>query len=64
MNDSTVTLDQLVDWLARFRDLVTEKQSYLTELDSAIGDAAKIREVMKGYGPVTEMKLSDPRFSP
>lgn len=30
----------------------------------AIGDAAKIREVMKGYGPVTEMKLSDPRFSP
>ncbi|MFT3756568.1 MAG: pitrilysin family protein [Pseudoxanthomonas sp.] len=30
----------------------------------AIGDAAKIREVMKGYGPLTEMQLSDPRFSP
>lgn len=30
----------------------------------AIGDAAKIRDVMKGYGPVTEMKLTDPRFSP
>lgn len=30
----------------------------------AIGDAAKIRTVMQGYGPVTEMKLTDPRFSP
>lgn len=30
----------------------------------AIGDAAKIRDTMKGYGPLTEMKLSDPRFAP
>ena len=30
----------------------------------AIGDAAKIREAMKGYGPLTEMKLTDPRFAP
>ena len=30
----------------------------------AIGDAAKIRRVMQGYGPLTEMKLTDPRFSP
>ncbi|RZA21194.1 MAG: insulinase family protein [Lysobacteraceae bacterium] len=30
----------------------------------AIGDAAKIRDVMKGYGPLTEMKLTDPRFAP
>ena len=30
----------------------------------AIGDAAKIRAVMQGYGPLTEMKLTDPRFSP
>jgi predicted Zn-dependent peptidase len=30
----------------------------------AIGDAAKIRKVMQGYGPLTEMKLTDPRFSP
>lgn len=30
----------------------------------AIGDAAKIRKVMQGYGPVTEMKLTDPHFSP
>ena len=30
----------------------------------AIGDAARIRDTMKGYGPLTEMKLTDPRFSP
>lgn len=29
-----------------------------------IGDAAKIRSLLKAYGPVTEMRLSDPRFSP
>jgi zinc protease len=29
-----------------------------------IGDAAKIREVAKKYGPVTEMKITDPRFRP
>jgi len=29
-----------------------------------IGDAAKIREQVKKYGPVTEMKISDPRFAP
>lgn len=30
----------------------------------AIGDAAKIRDWMKAYGPLTEMKLTDPRFTP
>ena len=30
----------------------------------AIGDAAKIRDTMKTYGPLTEMKLTDPRFTP
>jgi len=29
-----------------------------------IGDAAKIRGLLKAYGPVTEMRLSDPRFTP
>lgn len=30
----------------------------------AIGDASAIRPIMQKYGPVTEIKLSDPRFSP
>jgi predicted Zn-dependent peptidase len=29
-----------------------------------IGDAAKIRDAVKEYGPVTEMKITDPRFAP
>jgi zinc protease len=29
-----------------------------------IADAAKIRDAVKKYGPVTEMKISDPRFAP
>ncbi len=29
-----------------------------------IGDAAKLRDQIKKFGPVTEMKISDPRFSP
>jgi predicted Zn-dependent peptidase len=29
-----------------------------------IGDAAKIRDAVRKYGPVTEMKLTDPQFAP
>ncbi len=29
-----------------------------------IGDAAKIRDAVKKYGQVTEMKITDPRFAP
>ena len=29
-----------------------------------IGDAAKIRDAVQKYGPVTEMKITDPRFAP
>lgn len=29
-----------------------------------IGDAEKIRDAVNKYGPVTEMKLTDPRFAP
>lgn len=29
-----------------------------------VGDAAHIRDVVRKYGPVTEMKITDPRFSP
>ena len=29
-----------------------------------IGDAAKIRDAVSKYGPVTEMKITDPRFVP
>ena len=49
-----VTLDQLVDWLSRFRDLVVEKKDYLTELDSAIGDADHGSNMARGMNAVME----------
>ena len=50
----TVTLDTLVDWLSRFRDDVTEQVSYLTELDSAIGDADHGSNMTRGMNAVIE----------
>ena len=53
------TLEQLVDWLGRFRDLVNEKQAYLTELDSAIGDADHGSNMARGMNAVLE-KVGEP----
>jgi dihydroxyacetone kinase-like protein len=54
MSGGTVTLDQLVSWLSRFRELVTEQQAYLTELDSAIGDADHGANMTRGMNAVME----------
>jgi dihydroxyacetone kinase-like protein len=56
---ATVTLQQLVDWLARFRDLVTANQAQLTELDSAIGDADHGSNMARGTTAVMD-KLGEP----
>jgi dihydroxyacetone kinase-like protein len=56
---ATVTLQQLVDWLARFRDLVTANQAQLTELDSAIGDADHGSNMARGMTAVMD-KLGEP----
>jgi len=53
------TLEQLVDWLGRFRDLVNEKQAYLTELDSAIGDADHGSNMARGMNAVLD-KVGEP----
>ncbi len=54
MAHGTVSLDHLIDWLSRFRDLVTEQQNYLTELDSAIGDADHGSNMTRGMTAVME----------
>jgi len=54
MSTSTISLDQLIAWLSRFRDLVNENQSYLTELDSAIGDADHGSNMVRGMKAVGE----------
>jgi dihydroxyacetone kinase-like protein len=51
---TTVSLPQLTAWLAAFRDLVTEQRNYLTELDSAIGDADHGSNMARGMAAVME----------
>ncbi|TFD40117.1 dihydroxyacetone kinase subunit L [Cryobacterium sp. TMT1-19] len=60
MTNDTISLDQLTGWLTRFRDLVTEQVSYLTELDSAIGDADHGSNMTRGMGAVLEKIQASP----
>jgi dihydroxyacetone kinase-like protein len=54
MTDGTVPLSKLVDWLRRFAEHVTEQRAYLTELDSAIGDADHGANMARGMTAVME----------
>ena len=47
-----LTLDDLTGWLRRFQQLVTENRGYLTELDSAIGDADHGANMDRGMAAV------------
>ena len=47
-----VTVDRLVAWLSAFRDAVHEHGDYLTELDSAIGDADHGANLIRGMDAV------------
>lgn len=54
MADDTVDLSTLIAWLGRFRELVTEQRAYLTELDSAIGDADHGANMSRGMDAVLD----------
>jgi len=54
MTADTVTRDQLIHWLDLFRDAVTEQRAYLTELDSAIGDADHGANMARGMAAVMD----------
>jgi len=47
-----VSVDELVAWLSSFRDAVHEHGPYLTELDSAIGDADHGVNLIRGMDAV------------
>lgn len=49
---AAVGTDALVDWISGFRDAVTEKREWLTELDSAIGDADHGANMARGMSAV------------
>ena len=55
-----VTVDVLVGWLSAFRDAVHEHGDYLTELDSAIGDADHGANLIRGMDAVMAAVSPDP----
>lgn len=54
MTDGTVTIDTCVAWLRGFTERVTEHKAYLTELDSAIGDADHGSNMARGMTAVMD----------
>lgn len=52
MAEDTITIDVLSDWLRRFGELVSTNRAYLTELDSAIGDADHGANMARGMEAV------------
>lgn len=57
MTATDLSLDQLAAWLRRYAEIIDEQKSYLTDLDSAIGDADHGANMARGMSAVGE-KLS------
>lgn len=51
---AAVGTDVLVDWISRYREAVTAQRDWLTELDSAIGDADHGANMARGFTAVGE----------
>ena len=49
---AAVDTAQLADWITRYRDAVTAQRDWLTELDSAIGDADHGANMARGFAAV------------
>jgi phosphoenolpyruvate---glycerone phosphotransferase subunit DhaL len=60
VSNTVITIDQLVGWLRRFRELVIKNQAELTELDSAIGDADHGINMARGMTAVIDMLEGHP----
>ena len=52
MSGDTLTIDGLIEWLTVFRAEIAEQRSWLTELDSAIGDADHGANMARGMDAV------------
>jgi dihydroxyacetone kinase-like protein len=54
VTEGTMTIDDAVEWMGRFAHRVTEQKAYLTELDSAIGDADHGANMARGMAAVMD----------
>lgn len=50
----SISRDAMISWVQTFADVIHEKKAYLTELDSAIGDADHGVNMNRGMQAVTE----------
>jgi dihydroxyacetone kinase-like protein len=55
-----ITLAQISDWLTRAKESISEQRGYLTELDSAIGDADHGTNLTRGFSAVVEKMNAAP----
>jgi dihydroxyacetone kinase-like protein len=60
LEDSRLTVDDLIAWLERFDEQVVEQSERLTQLDSAIGDADHGTNLARGTAAV-RMRLTEAR---
>ncbi len=55
-----ITLAQLSDWLTQAQQSIGEQRAYLTELDSAIGDADHGTNMARGFNAVVAKLTAEP----
>ncbi len=58
-SNDTISLAQLVEWLHQFSTLVNQNKGYLTNLDSAIGDADHGSNMSRGMTAVLDQLPTD-----
>ncbi|WP_336645299.1 dihydroxyacetone kinase subunit DhaL [Microbacterium sp. USHLN186] len=61
--NTTVPTTALIDWISRFRDQIANRRDWLTELDSAIGDADHGANMARGMDAVVA-KLAEQGSAP
>jgi dihydroxyacetone kinase-like protein len=64
MSDEVVAVERLEAWVRRFADLVADQRAYLTELDSAIGDADHGINMDRGMQAVRDRLDDTPPATP
>ena len=55
-NNSVISPDRFIDWIERYAQRIADQKDYLTELDSAIGDADHGANMNRGFQVVLAKK--------
>lgn len=61
MAGDTLSIDDLTGWMTGFADSIAAQRDYLTDLDSAIGDADHGSNMTRGMRAVTDKLAAEPQ---